>query len=200
MKPTDYTTGGLVDERIPRDAIEEMLDKAGIDPAGFCDWLAPRIGHHRAMLDCVDSAPTRAEEIEVLRDFQRVMKEAARYLKPGGLPPVAHALVTEKAWAMRKELLHQICEPVATVVTQLQAAAELAECDLEAARQKPGKRSDSTRALLFSELVARLRDAGAKANPARDTAAEILVLCRVETPEDDRALRRLSARGAKLRG
>jgi len=200
MKPTDYTAGGFVDERIPRDKIEEMLGKAGIDPAGFCDWLAPRIGHHRAMLDCVDSAPTRAEEIEVLRDFQRVMNEATRYLQPGGLPPVAHALMTEKAWAMRNELLHQICEPVATVVMQLQAMAELAERELEAARQKPGKRSDSTRALLFSELVARLRAAGATANHARDTAAEILVLCRVGAPEDDRALRRLSARGAKLRG
>mgnify|MGYP001384074137 CR=1 FL=1 len=200
MKPTDYAIGGFVDDRIPRDEIEALLTRAGIDPAGFCDWLAPRIGHHRAMLDCVESAPPRAEEIEVLRDFQRVMKEAARYLQPGGLPPVAHALMTEKSWVMRKELLHQICEPVATVVEQLQTMAEDAERDLEAARQKPGKRSDSTRALLFSELVARLRATGAKANPARDTAAEILVLCRVGTPEDERALRRLSARGAKLRG
>lgn len=198
MKRKNYSMGGCVDERIPRDEISKIVAEEGIDPDPFCDWLARQVGTYRFLTEMRSEAPTRAEEIKVLRDFQQAMDAAIHYLSHGSLTPSADAMLWAEWWKFTKTPLDPVTEDMVQKMRRLMVMAGNIEREFEATPQKRGAKRDQRRDNLLRDVVTQFKDAGLKTQQARKLAAFVLDRCGIANlPDSDRALRRAQTRGTK---
>ncbi len=201
MKRKNYLMGGGVDESIPRQEIAQVVALLGIDAGVFCDWLAPHVGYYRSWNEMGQEQPTRNEELEVLRDYQRTMEAALHYLQPGGLTPCAEAEMANEWWQFTKTMLFDVERELVGKLRYLMVIAGQVERKFKAQEQKRGQKADPRKAELLSNVSEWLSQQGIAAAKARSTSAKVLALCGVErVPDTKTTLRRAAKRGTQLQG
>jgi len=201
MTQKNYLLGGWVDETIPREEIARIVSPLDLDTEVFCDWLAPIIGRYRSWTEVSQQMPTRNEEIQALRDYQRAMEAAIHYLTPGGLTPNAEAEMNGEWWQFTKTMLFDVERELAGKLRYLMVMAGQVERKFQGQAQKRGKKADPRKAELLANVSGWLSQQGIAEQTARLKAADVLVLCGVEKmPNTKTTVRRAAKRGTQLQG
>lgn len=197
MKIMRYSSGGMIDERIPRDMIESLLRASNIDAEQFCDLLEQKIGAYRFNQENQNSAPSRSEEVDALNAMVRVFDQTIAALDFEALPPIANALVNDSLWKVRGGDKFDVRQTLLDDMFLYRAAVESASHELQKMSVQRGRKKAGLRDALLASVVSELREKGLTRQKAGDLAEQILIACRVPMPEDARAQRRATARGQK---
>ena len=179
--------GELVPERPD---LVEALQGTSVDPEAFAEALRDPLATYRASARARELKAQRSAVITWLRQAAANVDAA---LADGRLQrlPASHAAphVWLAVWRMGLEWNELLRRPNRVAITQCLA---LAIASLVRERPKRGRPSQQARDMLLQLVVWRLRDAGLSADEAGKRADEVLVACRVPSPEGSvaRAARR----------
>ena len=186
-----------------RQDVTDLVKAEGFDAASFCDWLADAVRNCMESMALAATVGARTEDQKWLAELDDELGAIARRLKLGAMPQRAEVAVS---------LSDEISTPWNDLVDRLRADVKTAKFKVIQARrrlEKPlsnqgtladrkGRPPVPARNRLLYEVFSRLHSHGSSAKVARERASAVLVRCRIEVPEDDRALERAIDNGKNL--
>lgn len=163
--------------------LRELLRRHGIDADPFIEWFAPLLGRYRdEVLRVRKEMPTQADERDFLRDLQRRSDELHALVND--LPPRTGA-------ALHRVHGHGLdLKRLSDDLLSLARLCREGEAALGASPARRGRKRANPRKDLLAATVEQLQAANLGKAKTRELAAEILALCGIDTPEDERAIRR----------
>lgn len=180
-----YPSGGAVDDRVPEKALA-LLAKHGVTDPEFIEWLGSNLGTYR--LYSVPH-PGMKEQLKDIRRLAKLMAQVRDGMALDALPPECRAICDDVSWKVHGELFF---DREKRLQRDLLKAAGLLEhsAKVMAGRAKRGARkTHGLRNTILDAVIARLM-ANCTLEAARETGAEVLLLCGVPAPDSDRAVRR----------
>lgn len=188
-QPKTYRPVGYwANESVPD--LAGWLEPHGIHAGEFAAWLGPLLGRYRGHEDVRDVLEVPpAEQVAALQGMREALRNVLPLLRPGALPPKTEALLFYEGHirgidgaALRNRLN----------IDGHTLAILLAEVERKIGAQpgRRGRKPKRSRDALLAAVVQRMRDLGCSAADAQTTAEHVLVACRVEVQQDERARRR----------
>lgn len=180
--------------RVP-DLADVLTPGLGVDPKEFAAWLLEPLTRYHLDEWFRAHRPARKDELGALTALDKSLRKVCMHLGPGGVPPVADALINESLYRSRGEWLPELNERVLADLCRLLALIEQARKAIrQAGPQRAGRRPAGPRDRLLKDVVSRLRACGLKAEQARELAELVLVRCKVPVPSADTSIRRAARR------
>lgn len=184
----------VIDTSVP-DLRAVLTPRLGVDAESFKQWLAPHLGRYRHAEELRGQMLSRQDELVELDAVAKTLATCQARLGPGGMSPVAEALIADELYRARGEHLHELCERIAADIALLQALTERARATVARAEPRRGRRSETHRDALLTLVVERLRSEGLQVAVAERVAEDVLIACRVPVPGHGDSMARAVRRG-----
>ncbi len=170
----------------------------GVDPAAFSEWLLSPLTRYHLGEQVRAQATTRKGEIAALDALEANIRTTCGMLGFGSLPPVAEALMNDGMYRAHGELVYEITERLLPDLYRLLALVGQSRTLIrDAGPQRAGRRPNAPRDRLLRDVLAKLSEAGLKAEVARSVAEQVLVLCGVPVPARGASIRRAAQRATE---
>jgi len=184
-----YHTGGAVDTHIPARAIG-MLKQHGITDPQFFEWLGAELGRYR---DYAQVEPGIPEQVDDMRKLADLMMQVYSGLQLDAMPPAGEAYADKTMYDVHGELYFDVARRLEQDLLRASAVLDHAAGELSGYARRGPKNKSQRRNEILGALVDKLREAGATAAEARETARLILLECGIFGPGSERAVRRATS-------